>query len=322
MVLRGRVTFAALLLLLLFAALPGLVQADPKEQFNKGVELAEQGDFSGAVSVFLGVMDQLPSAERGRAHKALGFCYRKLGKLPEAWHHLNSYVAAGNKADESAVRWLSEVRAELSATHKLVQFTCTDADAWFDPVGTGRFACPGQWWLKPGKYEIDAGTTAKSTTLSVEVPAGAGETGPVVVVEFPPELPETVSVEQPLLHQGGNTRLWPWITLGTGTGMLVVGGLLNYVGYDRNETLRSKYADSNAYPDGPAAQGLYDDSYSKEVQPLMTSTYVLYGVGGAAVIAGLVWLLLDSPGPQPSSAFQVIPFIGPGEAGAQVQLGF
>ncbi len=319
MVPLGKLVMATLFL---FAMLPGPANADPKEQFNKGVELAEQGDFSGAVSVFVGVMDKLPSAERGRAHKALGFCYRKLGRLPEAWHHLTSYMAAGNKSDETAARWLSEVSSELSATHKLVQFKCAESDAWFSAGGEGRYPCPGSWWFKPGKYEVEAGAGSKSVMVSVEVKGSSGESGPVVLVEFPPELPLGSGGKGPLVDQKPSGNAWPWVTVGTGAGMMVVGGILHLVGYDRNESLRDKYSNPVTYPDGVLAQELFDDAYSNEVKPLITSTYVLYGVGGATVVAGLVWMLLDDPAEQSASAFQLVPMFGPGEAGAQIQVGF
>lgn len=301
------------------------VARTPQERFNQGVELAEKGIFEDAVSVFLKVLDELPAEEQDRAHKALGFCYRKLKQLPEAWHYLTSYLDLHPEGDAAVTEWLRDVETELKLERVKVSLRCSGDSAWFQPrAGGPRMSCPTDWWFLPGKVTLEAGSMhTPSRTVEIDVNAGvAGQEFTIRLAPFaetPPILDK--GVEPTDGKKTSKARVWQWVTLGSGAGMLVAGVALQVVGHNKNESLHDQYMDAVKYPDAAAAQALYDDAYPDKVQPYLTSAYVLYGVGGVAAASGLVWMLLDSRKPEPSSV-SLVPMMGPGEAGAMIQVGF
>jgi len=60
----------------------------PEARFNLAVELATSGKFQKSVDTCLAVSPRLPETERPRVEKLLGYAYKGLGMLPEAWHFL------------------------------------------------------------------------------------------------------------------------------------------------------------------------------------------------------------------------------------------
>jgi hypothetical protein len=123
----------------------------------------------------------------------------------------------------------------------------------------------------------------------------------------------------------GKVSLWKWSLVGGGGAMIVVGGILQIVGYRRNEDLHTSYPDGTLGSKAPAEYPLlYKQGYDNDVKPLATTAYALYSLGAAAAITGGILLLLeDSPDRGiASSRGWLAPTVVPGGAGISCGFGF
>jgi hypothetical protein len=187
--------------------------------------------------------------------------------------------------------------------------------------------------LKPGTYELMVGRPGEEPwkkTINIE----ADKT----VVERPPNAQPEVAqpdVVQPgiknpgtgITQPGGETGrpfpTMPTVLMATGAALLLGGGITTYVAYDTNEGLLDKYpADELDYSKWVENRDNYQKEFSDSVKPLAATSYVLYGVGGAAAAAGAIWLIVDrqkGAGDQ-ATGVTVSPFVAP--TGAGLSLGF
>lgn len=123
----------------------------------------------------------------------------------------------------------------------------------------------------------------------------------------------------------GKVSLWKWSLVGGGGAMVVVGGILQVVGYRRNEDLRASYPDGTLGTKAPAEYPLlYKQGYDNDVKPLATTAYALYGIGAAAAITGGLLLLLEDSPAQGMAADRgwLTPTVVPGGAGISCGFGF
>jgi len=312
-------------------------ERDPQEQFNEAVELATAGEHVKALDVCLVVLQRLPESERPRVHKLLGYSYMKLVMLPEAWYYLTAYLESSGKEDTNAGEWLQQVEGQLRLTHVKVTLTCDlssaelriPASAPSRPSAT--LPCPVAWWFKPGKYRVEGFVPGqKPVTVDVDVrergdtgvrevrlasaaPArtvegksGAGSGGPTVISK--PATPEKPS------------RALEWTLMGSGLALGAAGAVFHGLAYSKNEDLHDFYRDAEYYPDPMEAKALYDADRGDEVRPKEIAAYVLYGVGGAAMLAGIItYAVRDGGGTEEGrSALLVTPMGLPGGAGAMM----
>jgi hypothetical protein len=86
----------------------------------------------------------------------------------------------------------------------------------------------------------------------------------------------------------------PWFLVGTGATLSVIGGVFTSQAAGHHDGLLDLIADNpNGFTPGQ------EDEYYKlidERNSAATLSYVMYGVGGAAIVAGIVWLVLDDGG--------------------------
>lgn len=171
---------------------------------------------------------------------------------------------------------------------------------------------------KPGEMPWKKKITITAGQTLVEKPAIAQ---PKVVkvdpkVDKPPDNSITKPVES---DKGGKSSAGAqWALIGGGVGVAVVGAILQGVGYSRHNDLLDKYpGDETDYDKWFSNQQNYQDGFEEEVKPLSTAAYVLYGVGGAAAAAGLIWLIADAgKGGKANKAVKVAPWMDRGGAGA------
>jgi len=313
---------AALALLALF--LPGLISAQPADaqaQFNNAVERAKAGKHEEAVKICLDVLGKLPESERSRVHKLLGFSYKGLQKLPEAWHHLSLYVGTTGREDSATERWLEKVETELKESHVKVVLSCEPEGASLalrpdSSQDQPEYACPLTWWLKPGKHSIRAAKSGyEMGTVVVEV-RQRGDKGvhSIALKALGPadggKKPEP-AITEPKESKGSNAVGITLIASGAALG--IVGAVVHGVAYSKNEELHDRHLPSNRQQ--------YEADYADQVKPKTTAAYVLYGTGGAALAAGIVMLVLRSPGEgEETSSFMLSPLSAPEGAGAMFTL--
>lgn len=181
----------------------------------------------------------------------------------------------------------------------------------------------------PARLEVPAGQRAvrvegpegtEATLRYVEVP----ERGEVEVVKaFPKPEPFQVVTPQPrpepapmpAVTEKAEPRFpWHFVVIGTGAAALIGGGVMT--GLAAND--RSKVSNADTYPDG-TIKGITQTSASSAVSAAKTKdtiSYVLYGTGGAAVVAGLLWWLLGDHGSDESATVTTVPSAVAVEGGA------
>jgi tetratricopeptide (TPR) repeat protein len=185
---RGTAIALAVLALSATALLPtGASRAqgkDPIALFNEASDLADKGQYEEAIAIWLMVADAIPEKYRPVVQVNLGLAYKKLGKHPQAYHHLSRYLAA-KPGDPDASGWLAEIKGLLAKTHVLCHVKCTPADARVFVQGESKdgYACPLDWWFEPGRRLVRAEKEGFEQKLEVvEVPAGKGELDVQVVL--------------------------------------------------------------------------------------------------------------------------------------------
>jgi len=165
----------ALALLVSGGAMPQ--DKDPIGLFNDASDLAEKGQFEEAVAIWLMVADAIPEKYRPVIQVNLGLAYKKLGKLPQAWHHLSRYLAV-KPEDAEAAGWLKEVDGQLRETHVLCHVSCKPADVRIFVQGESKegYPCPLDWWFEPGRRLLRGEKDGFEQKLDVvEVVSGKGE---------------------------------------------------------------------------------------------------------------------------------------------------
>jgi hypothetical protein len=161
--------------------------------------------------------------------------------------------------------------------------------------------------LKPGSYELMVGKPGKMPWKK-KVIIVAGKT----IVEKPPNAQPEVAVVAPPDKVGGGkegdavagdggltngvtsgaegkkrSSAWPWTVVGAGGAMVLAGAVLHGLAFGAESDLINKYPDKRF-------QAEYDKAYKDDVAPKINTAYVLYGVGAAAAVGGVVWALVDS----------------------------
>ena len=111
---------------------------------------------------------------------------------------------------------------------------------------------------------------------------------------------------------GGGNLAGPWALLGSGLGVLLAGAILDIVAYVRS--------DPGSY-DQLESQQEYDDWHDGTTS-LAIAGDVLVGVGAAAAVAGLIWLLVANRSRSSRAStgrwVSILPF---GSGGVMLQLG-
>lgn len=290
-------------------------QTNPVAEVNRGVELVEAGKLAEAVDVWLGVFEQLEPKHQHAVHLYLGLAYKELGRLPEAWHHLTEYLRNNDTSDPETGKDLQEVEEALIAGgYVKTGIACLpdQSRVVFTSAQTAfRYPCPLTWWFKPGKHKVTVTAEKHATkteelavlarggqavyTISLEPMPGTGKEVPV------PEV-DVVAKEKAFDME----LAWKWSLLGAGVVIAGTGGIINGIGYNREVKLYNKYlvaGDSQTY----------NRKYDDEVVPRSKAAYVLYGIGGAAAVTGVVFVLmeyLERDRKQPTTAWEVMPVPG------------
>lgn len=311
------------LLALLVPTLASGQAGGPEDRFNHAVDLAKSGDYQQAVEIGLEVLPQLPQVNRIGAYKLLGYSFRKLNMLPEAWYYLSQYLQVAAKEDAAVSQWVKEAEVLLRQKHikttlnseplgATVQLNSGDAESLSSSV-----QCPATWWFLPGKYDVvfvKEGYAERAVTITVK------EFGDKGVRQVKLQSLGKTAEEDP----GSKFSRWAEISLiGAGLALSVGGAATHWLGYQENENLHDKYWDRTVYPDALEGRTLYDEKYDSDVAPMMTMAYVLYGAGSAAVIAGVVtWMVRKPSNSRESSAWNLAPWSIPDGGGAVFTLGW
>jgi tetratricopeptide (TPR) repeat protein len=196
--------------------------------------------------------------------------------------------------------------------------------------GKAQGPLPYEADLEPGEYRLEVyyedgrvwkgtGHVTPGQTTEMQVQVGR--------IETPPP-----RVEKPAA-KGSNA--WKWATLGGGVVVAGVGGVLHGIGISNNNTrydeVRDHWLDQGLAEvtsvNDPTYINYVNDFnavYDEDVKPYLTSAYLLYGLGGAAILTGAIALLVP-PGSETGDgavSFSVSPTIQPDQAGLDFMLIF
>lgn len=282
----------------------------PVERFNIASDLAAKGQVEKAIRVWLEVADELPEKFKPSVHYALGVAYSALKRYPEAWHHLNIHLELAPKPRPDAKQQLANVLAVLKESYVPVSISCDPAAGRILPAGKAgsrSFAAPLAWWFKPGKHTVRGeweGHEPAVLVLNVSRTAQGG----TYTLRFK-QLEDYGKVPA---GEGG-ALWWEWSILGGGLAAAAVGGVLHGIGYNKNEQLFDDYAHLH----DQAFEDVYGPEYEEQVKPKITAAYVLYGVGGAVALAGIILVAVDQ-GKDASEGTQtfVVPSLSADQVGA------
>ncbi|GEM_PF-2910317 len=313
---------------LIAAGVPDRVSAEEsalEEQVRLGAQLASEEKFSDAIDVWDGVMGELSGDLLERVLGYMALAHKQAGNYPEALHYMLRYGATvRGKADGRLDGWVKELVGELEAAYSRVELVADvgSVEYIFPWSGGGKRetrveAKDGRlvWWFKPGAVACRASA------------AGHGEVEVIVEVGKRPATEPPLRLAVVFRGLGGGLRggqesgrVLEWVFIGSGLGMVALGGLLHGLAYSENEDLKRKYSDVNRFPCGLEAKKLYDKEYDDSVWLSSIMAYSLYGVGALAVLTGLVlWDSGEGPG---EGALSFEPLLVPGGAGASMELGW
>lgn len=307
-------------------------EVSPADRIKSGAELAREERFDEAIAVWLGVLGEVTGEQEAKVLGFLGLSFKQTGRFPEAWHYLTRYRATPQGAtDEMARGWLDEVVAGLGQRYVKVVFQVTPVDGMlriprFDGTEgeTVVLAVQGlaEWWFLPGERRVRlSAEDGEGQVIPVLVPEGAGGTVAMAIAMRGEEMPVLTAGKRKEAEEDGGGRTLEWSLLGSGLVLAVAGGIFHGVAYLDNEDLKAKYSDETNYPCGAVAKRLYDQEYDDLVQANAIIAYVLYGVGGGVVLAGLLLLDATSNGGA-GEEYLVAPMVLPGGGGASVSFGW
>jgi hypothetical protein len=263
---------------------------DARALFQRGQSAYSQGDYESAASLWEQAYGLDP---RVGLQFNLSQCYERLGRLEEAARALQTYVDGTDPEDER----LPDARARLLAIRERIARTSVRLEGGpdgavlvVDGEDRGRLPRPDPLMLAPGSHEIrvtSPGYVPFTTTVSV--PAGQVVDVGIVMTRVP--------------TSGGEPGIASLALLGGGAAVLATGLIIGGVALN----------DAGNVPSPTSSE-------ASNARTLAIVSDVLWPIGSAAIVGGLVWLIVDVTTPITASgdrtAFQLVPLVGPGIGGA------
>lgn len=267
---------------------------------DAGFKLYEGGDYAGALSRF--------KAAEGIYHAPphllfMGRCQDKLGKLVEAKQLYQQLVdedlgdqatgpfgeaqAEGRQALEALAGRIPTLQVTLEGTDASLAAVSIDGQ----PVAAEALADPIE--VNPGEHRLVlevAGHEPAETTVTVE----EGTAGHPVTLPVGPATAEEAGPAPPPDEEEAPSIVPPLIVAGVGVAAIGVGVVTGILTLDDAAELKDRC------PDNPCPED--NESLADSVNTLGTVSTIGFVVGGAAIGAGVLWLLLQPNGPTEEAA--------------------
>ncbi|HUT77837.1 MAG TPA: tetratricopeptide repeat protein [Polyangia bacterium] len=286
-------------------ALPRAAQAadadaEAKKIYQQGVDAFEDGRFDDAALAFRQAYDLKPSWKllynMGQSEAAA----RRYGLALDAFE---KYLVGGG--DEIQGDRREEVLAEIQRLRVLVgvvEVRAPDGTEFLlDGYSYGRTPFPGPVRVAAGEHQavlrrgdevllekkigIAGGMT---TTLAAEAGVKAPPAGDPAEKKQEPvgEEPGPAEGEEPGTESGG--RVWTWVALGVGVAAVAGGGITGGLAMGREKDLLADCSDNHC----PFSLKGEADT----IKNMNLTADILYGVGAAAIIAGIVLFFVEPTG--------------------------
>ncbi len=294
------------------AAAEDTTDAEAKQVYQQGVDAFEEGRFDEAARAFRRANELRPSWKllynMGQSEAAA----RRYGLALDAFEQ---YLVGGG--DEIQGDRREEVLAEIQRLRVLVGVVEVQApdgtELLVDGYSYGKTPFAGPVRVAAGEHEavlrlgdevllekklgIAGGMT---TTLTAGAGSEATAAPPGNKTKQPAGEPVPEAGEP---EAGGGGRVWTWVALGVGAAALVGGGVTGGVAMGREKDLLADCPDNHC----PASLKGEADT----IQTMNLTADILYGVGAAAVIAGIVLFFVEPTG-EAEAEVAVVPATGDG----------
>lgn len=290
-----------LLLTVSFVALPLFISnsasaqdnaALVKSHYEVGQAYYDQGRYQDAIKEF-------EEAYRLSQRPALLFniaqAYERMGKLDKVQEYLKRCLAAPNIKNRQAIEErLKNIEERLRQTNVQINCEVADADVFIDGKHAGKTPLSAPLPVEPGSHEIKvfkkgysqfSGFVSVVAGLSVPVtvkltPGVSTEPPPVIGTPSGKEAPSAVTTETAAATESGpvaasdgksRKRFWTWVAMGTGGGLVLVGGLVGMGALGKANDAKTS-----------------DDDTAKSAKTLAAVSDTCMVLGAAAVITGAV----------------------------------
>jgi len=182
---QNRLTAVSMLLFVLALTLPALGQEKRTPEAltklsEEAMAAAQKGDFDKAIRIWEEILPEVSGEGRIGLHYNLALAYKRVKRLPEAWHHLTTYLEGMEKEDRKAGKLLEKLEKKLLKTHRKVAVTCEPQPVTLyfalEAAGTA-YSCPITWWFTPGKQFVfveKKGFNSQSAQYDVRERGGKG----------------------------------------------------------------------------------------------------------------------------------------------------
>lgn len=270
-----------LALVLLAQPVPAADLASTQEKIDQAAQRFLAKDYEGALAALREVepaIEQAQDPALARIRFNIARCLEELERWEEALAAYEAYLGVPDESHRKARAW-EAVRAIEQRLYGAVEVTCSPANArvYIEGLTVDPRACPLRLdRVRPGTYALQA-TGAGHADARLEVAVSAGERAPVEVALVPlaaPAVTAAAPAEDP-------ANPWPWVTVGAGVAVAGAGAALTFIAAGRRD-------DAEALPPGSERDDLVG-----EFETTRALSYAGYAVGGAAVVGGILWWLLD-----------------------------
>jgi len=299
---------ASVLLGLLLVSTSALadVAEEAREQFDRGRELYDAGQYEEAAIAFERAYELKPS-------------YKLLYNWAQAENESGNYARAlevyqrylqegGEEIDPERVE---QVQGEIKRLQSLVGTLVVrcGAQGAVVMVDGRRIETPidEPITVRLGEREVvvklegvelhrEVVRVAGGEQVEIQVVAGGGED--------PLEEPEPA----PAGPDGGPDRVWTWVFLGVGAAAGITGGVLGGVSMKKTDDFIGECGE----PNGTCAESR--ESERDSIKNISLTADILYGVAGAAVLTGVILFFVE-PDDEPEAQVAVLPTWTPDSAG-------
>ena len=311
---------------------------EPVSEANaRAIQFISKGEFQQAIDIWRGLLPGVGADVLPLIHKNIGRACHRTGRPALAWYHYQRALE-GKEGDAQLEKWAGEAEKELAKAGKcVVEIRLKAAPDTLEVDGTAVDLprATVRWWFDKGSHTAVAakkGFEPASARFNVDCRKDATvklelkQKKPVVVKPPPPvDKKPGPSVVAPVGGRHDNT--WKYVMLGGGVACLLGGTgtfLMALSNQDDLDADFDKKHPGGVFPDDETAKQAeedYDTRQNKEVQAWATTSWILWGVGGAVAATSAALLLLDDNPPSPGSA-AFYPLLAPDAAGFGVSVGF
>lgn len=256
----------------------------------------------------------------------LAVCYESLGKLASAWSTYKAAAADARKSQqpdrEELARkevarlnpLLAKIRFLVSEEQRRIEGLRLTKDGEEIPEGVWDVPLP----VDEGEFRLIASAPGyTSVELSVQAP-GQGKIlnfeVPLLKKEGAVDSSIAASPDSKDAGSGQGAGAGPWILSSVGLAVAATGGVFLGIGQATNS---KALAICPNYPDEACSADEITDwqEYHRRAQSQHLVAYTAFGVGGAAVLGSIIWLVLASP---KETGTQLAPWIAPEFVGLSV----